>query len=138
MRVRDFCSWVNDVLLPKSKLELRFPHHVLTETDHKSLHHVGFEYLSPKKGLFVNELEKSDVVDHFKKFLRKMVGLGFLRKEHAETLEASSLSLKILRNIQKKSPKKQLSFSMMKPFFKQMKMKNNSGVQRDTSYGANV
>ena len=127
MRLWDFCSWVNDVLLPNSTLEPGFPRHVSTETARKWLHHVGYEYLSPKKGSFVDGHERSDVVDHRKKFLRKMVGLGFLRKEHAETLEESSPSLKILRNLQKKSLKKQLFFFMMKPFFKPMKMKNDSG-----------
>ena len=83
MRERDFCSWVNDVLLPNSTLETGFPRHVSTETARKWLHDVGFEYLSPKKGSFVDGHERSDVVDHCKKFLRKIVGLGFLRKEHA-------------------------------------------------------
>ena len=127
MRLRDFCSWVNDVLLPNSTLEPGFPHHVSTETAHKWLHHVGYEYLSPKKGSFVDGHERSDVVDHRKKFLRKMVGLGFLRKEHAETLEAKQSFPEDLEEPPKEVTEKTIVFFMMKPFFKPMKMKNDSG-----------
>lgn len=51
-------------------------------------------------------------------FLRKMVGLGYLRKELAETLEAKqSFQEDLEEPLKKVTEKKQSSFFVMKLFF---------------------
>ena len=54
LRIFDFCSWVNNELLPNTTLEPGFPRSISVETVRRWLHHLGFEYLSPKKGSFVD------------------------------------------------------------------------------------
>ena len=88
LTVASFCEWVNDDLLPNETLEPGFPRRISVETARKWLHQLGFEVLSKKKGTFVDGHERDDVVQYRKKFLRKMVGLGFLNRENAPTEEA--------------------------------------------------
>ena len=47
--IDDFCSWINDTLLPNFTLEPDFPRKVSVETSGKWLHELGFEVLTPKK-----------------------------------------------------------------------------------------
>ena len=89
MKVFDFCSRVNNELLPSSTLEPGFPRQISIETARKWLHQLGFEYLSPKKGSFVDGHERVDVVEYRKKFLRRIVSLGFLRRDNAPTSTAA-------------------------------------------------
>lgn len=90
MRISDFCTWVNTDLLPNSTLEPGFPRRIGLETARKWLHVLGFEFITPKKGSFVDGHEREDVVVYRKKFLRKMVGLGFLRPDNAPTEDAKN------------------------------------------------
>ena len=48
----------------------------------------GLQVLTSKKGSFVDGHERPDVVEYRKRFLRRMVGLGFLNLENAPTDEA--------------------------------------------------
>ena len=89
MRIFDFCSWANNELLPSSTLEPGFPRQISIETARRWLHQLGFEYLSPKKGSFVDRHERDDVVEYRKHFLRRMVTLGFLRRDNAPTSTAA-------------------------------------------------
>ena len=89
MRIFDFCSWANNELLPSSTLEPGFPRQISIETARRWLHQLGFEYLSPKKGSFVDGHERDDVVEYRKNFLRRMVTLGFLHRDNAPTSTAA-------------------------------------------------
>ena len=84
----DFCRWVNEALLPNSTLEPGFPRKIGLETARKWLHHLGFEVLTAKKGIFIDGHERDDVVESRKLFLRKMVKLGFLHFTNAPTEDA--------------------------------------------------
>jgi len=83
-----FCEWVNEDLLPNESLEPGFPRRVSVETARKWMHHLGFEVLTARKGSFVDGHERPDVVEYRKKFLRRMVTLGFLNESNAPTVEA--------------------------------------------------
>lgn len=63
-----------------------YPCTVSTETARKWLHHLGFRMLDHKKGTYCDGHERSEYQG---KFLRKMVGLGFLNKNNAITPEAA-------------------------------------------------
>lgn len=54
------------------------------------MHELGFQVLTAKKGAFVDGHEREDVVQYRKKFLRRMVSLGFLNSANAPTEEARS------------------------------------------------
>ena len=84
----EVCRWVNEALLPNSTLEPGFPRKIGLETARKWLHHLGFEVLSAKKGIFIDGHERDDVVESRKLFLRKMVKLGFLHFTNAPTEDA--------------------------------------------------
>ena len=75
-------------LLPNSTLEPGFPRKIGLETARKWLHHLGFEVLTAKKGIFIDGHERDDVVESRKLFLRKMVKLGFLHYTNAPTEDA--------------------------------------------------
>ena len=45
-------AWVNEELLPNSNLEPGFPRKVSVETSRQWLHKLGFEQLSPSKGMY--------------------------------------------------------------------------------------
>ena len=89
MRVTDFCTWINDTILPNSTLEPGFPRKFSVETSQKWLHELGFEVLTLKKGIFVDGHEHSDVIESRKDFLRKMVKIGFLHFTSALTEDAA-------------------------------------------------
>ena len=88
MTTTDFCKWVNKTLLPNFTLEPGFPQKVSVETARTWLHHLGFEVLTPKKGIFIDGHERPDVVASRKTILRKMVKIGFLHFTNAPTEEA--------------------------------------------------
>ena len=69
------CEWINEELLTNVTLEPGFPRKISVEMARHWLHELGFEVLNSKKGYFVDGHERADVVEHQKKFLRKMVGL---------------------------------------------------------------
>ena len=52
------------------------------------LHHLGFEVLTVRKGIFIDGHERLDVIDARKLFLRKMTKLGFLHITNAPTKDA--------------------------------------------------
>ena len=84
----DFCRWVNETLLPNCTLEPGFPRKIGLESARKWLHHLWFEVLTAKKGIFIDGHERDDVVESRKFFLRKMVKLGFLHFTNAPTEDA--------------------------------------------------
>ena len=90
MTSASFCRWVNDTLLPNSILEPGFPRHIGVDTARRWLHELGFEVLDKKKGVYIDGHERQDVIEHRRKFLRKLVAGGFLTKEDAPTEEAKS------------------------------------------------
>ena len=49
---------------------------------------MGFEVITPRKGIFIDGHERSDVVEARKNFLRRMVKLGFLNLLNAPTDES--------------------------------------------------
>ena len=83
-----FCHWVNEDLLPNETLEPGFPRKIGVETARKWMHEMGFMVLMSKKGTFVDGHERDDVVQYRKRFLRRMVALGFLNTNNAPTEEA--------------------------------------------------
>jgi len=85
MTTTDFCKWVNKTLLPNFTLEPGLPQKVSVETARTWLHHLGFEVLTPKKGIFIDGHERPDVVASRETFLRKMVKIGFLHFTNAPT-----------------------------------------------------
>ena len=80
-----FCKWVNECFLPNSTLEPGFPHKISLETARLWLHHLGFEVLTVRKGIFIDGHERPDVIDARKLFLRKMTKIGFLHFTNAPT-----------------------------------------------------
>ena len=86
------CEWINEELLTNLTLEPGFPRKISVETARHWLHELGFEVLTVtcKKGCFVDSHEHADVVEYRKKFLRKMVGLGFLNQNNAPTEKVKS------------------------------------------------
>ena len=70
----DFCRWVNETLLPNSTLEPGFPRKIGLKIARTWLHHhLGFEVLTAKKGIFIDGHECDDVVESHKLILHKMV-----------------------------------------------------------------
>ena len=57
------------------------------------MHELGFEVVAKKKGTYVDRHKRDDVVEYRKRFLRKVVALGFLNKENAPTEEAKEALL---------------------------------------------
>ena len=53
-----FCQWINDYLLPNSNLEPGFPRKLSVELARKWLHKLGFEVLSPSKGMYFDGHEQ--------------------------------------------------------------------------------
>jgi hypothetical protein len=52
---------------------------------------LGFSVINAKKGSYVDGHEREDVVHYRKKFLRKMVSIGFLNKKNAPSDEARNV-----------------------------------------------
>ena len=90
LKTATFCEWVNEDLLPNSSLEPGFPRKISIETARKWLHELGFEVLTPAKGMFFDGHERDDVVEYRGQFLRKMIEIGFLHPEQAPTPEAAA------------------------------------------------
>ena len=88
LRTVTFCKWVNEYFLPNCTLEPGFPHKISLETARLWLHHLGFEVLTVRKGIFIDGHEQLDVIDAQKLFLRKMTKLGFLHITNAPTKDA--------------------------------------------------
>lgn len=88
LTVSIFCQWVNEKLLPNETLEPGFPRRIAIETARKWMHEMGFQVLTAKKGSFVDGHERQDVIECRKKFLRRMVALGFLNMMNAPTPDA--------------------------------------------------
>ena len=84
----EFCRWVNETLRPNSTLEPGFPRKTGLETARKWLHHLRFEVLTARKGIFIGGHERDDVVESCKLFLHKMVKLRFLHFTNAPTEDA--------------------------------------------------
>ena len=82
MTTLDFCKWVNNTLLPSSTLEPGFPRNVSVETARLWLHNLGFEVLTPRKGISIDGHERPDVVAYRKVFLRNLMKIGFLQREY--------------------------------------------------------
>ena len=78
-----FCQWVNEIILPYSNLEPGFPRKVSIETCCQWLHMMGFEQLSPSKGMYFDGHEREDVIESRQK------GIGFLHLDQAPTTEAA-------------------------------------------------
>ena len=85
-----FCEWVNDELLPNSNLAPGFPRKVSIETSRKWLHHLGFEVLTPSKGMFFDGHERDDVSEYRGKFLKQMIQTGFLHPDDGPTPESQA------------------------------------------------
>ena len=83
-----FCEWVNEELLVNETLEPGFPRKISVETARHWLHELGFEIMASKKGCYVDGHECVDAVEDRQKFLRRMVGLGFLNTGNAPTEDA--------------------------------------------------
>ena len=81
-----FCQWVNESLLPYSNLEPGFARKVSIETCRQWLHMMGFEQLSPSKGMCFDGHEREDVIESCQK---GMVEIGFLHPDQAPTTEAA-------------------------------------------------
>ena len=85
MTVQYFCKWVNKSLLPNLTLEPGFPRKVSMATARRWLHQMGFEVITPRKGIFIDGHERDDVVESRKMFLRRMVKIGFVHITNAPT-----------------------------------------------------
>ena len=83
-----FCQWINDHLLPNSNLEPGFPRKVSVETSRQWLHKLGFEQLSPSKGMYFDGHEREDVIVYRQKLVN-MIEIGFLHPDQAPTPEAA-------------------------------------------------
>ena len=90
LKTATFCEWVNQDLLSNTSLEPGFPRKISIETARKWLHELGFEVLTPAKGMFFDGHERDDVVEYRGNFLRKMIEVGFLHPEQAPTPEAAA------------------------------------------------
>lgn len=84
-----FCEWVNEDLLPNSNLEPGFPRKVSIDLAQRWLHRMGFEVLSPKKGMYIDGHEREDEVKERGIFLKKMAELGFVHPDNAPTPESA-------------------------------------------------
>ena len=88
LTVPEFCKWVNKSLLPNSTIAPGFPRKIGMETSRKWLHEMGFEVLTPRKGIFIDGHEQEDVVEYRKVFLRRLLKIGFLHFTNALTESA--------------------------------------------------
>ena len=84
----DFCKWVNESFLPNCTIEPGFPRRIGVEMARLWLHHLGFEVLTARKGIFIDGHERPDVIETRTLFLRKMTKLGFLHFTNAPTKDA--------------------------------------------------
>ena len=75
--------------LPNSVLDPGYPRSVSIETARKRLHELAFEVLD-KRGVYIDDHKREDVVQHQQHFLQRLVAGGFLSAESAPTPEACS------------------------------------------------
>ena len=54
------------VLLPNSTLEPGYPRNISVKTARRWLHQLGFEIITPHKGIFIDGHEREDVVEYCK------------------------------------------------------------------------
>lgn len=85
----DFCQWVNSSLLSSVTLEPGFPRSASLSTCKRWLHHMGFDIITPKNGIYIDGHERPDVKEAREQYLRRMIKLGFLHFTNAPTLEAA-------------------------------------------------
>ena len=90
MTVTEFCKWINNDLLPNSTLEPGYPRNISLETARRWLHQLGFQFITPRKGIFVDGHERDDVVEYRSIFLRRMCKIGFLHPSNAPTADSKS------------------------------------------------
>ena len=125
----DFCRWVNDFLLPNTALEPEpgFPRKISIETARLWLHHVGFEVLTPQKGIIIDGHERPDVVEAGKLFLRNLTTIGSLHFTTAPTEEAAKAipSVECTTSVQRA---KTVVFSTTNPLSCQTRISQPSGV----------
>ena len=88
MTTYDFCRWVNTTLLPNLTLEPGFPRKVSVTTCRRWLLAMGFEVITPRKGIFIDGHERPDVVEARSASLRRMVKLGLLNSLNIPTDDA--------------------------------------------------
>lgn len=53
LTVRQFCQWVNDVLIPNESLQPDFPNKISKETARRWMHELGFKALIQPKGAYI-------------------------------------------------------------------------------------
>lgn len=87
LTVGSFCHWVNNTPT-KYNIGTWISQKISVETARKWMHELGFHATQKKKGTFVDGHERSDVVEYRHRFLRRMVGLGFLNSDNAATEDA--------------------------------------------------
>ena len=85
MTAISFCKWINKRLLPNSALEPGYPRKISVETARRWLHHLSFEIVTPRKGIFADGHERQDVVEYRTTFLRRMIKVGFIHFTNAPT-----------------------------------------------------
>lgn len=71
-----FCTWINNSLLPSEVLDPTLPRCISVETARRWLHELGFTIMNRKKGIYFDGHQR-DVFAYWKRFLRKMVAIGF-------------------------------------------------------------
>ena len=79
----DFCKWVNKNLLPNCTLE---PGYLGKISWH--IHQLGFEIMTPHKGIFIDSHEHDDIAAYRKIFLRKWWRLAFFISPTESTQKA--------------------------------------------------
>ena len=69
-----------------------YPCRVTVDTARKWLHelHVGFCVLDQKKGVYIDGHDQDDVIEYRKKFICKVIALGFINKDNAPSKEAAA------------------------------------------------
>ena len=84
----DLCMWINKSLLPNSTMESGYPRKVSVETARKWLHELGFEILTAKKGIFIDDHERDDVIACRNEFICKIIKIGLMHLTNEPTDEA--------------------------------------------------
>ena len=79
MTAQSFCDWTNNDLLLSSHLPPYFPRTISLRTAIRWLHHLGFRPVSHKKGVYIDDHEREDVVSHRESLLKT---LSELRSSH--------------------------------------------------------
>ena len=73
MTAADFCAWVNSNLLPKVlENHPSAPSKISIRTARRWLHKFGFEQVSSKKGIYIDEHERADVVEYRKLYVKRL------------------------------------------------------------------